>query len=183
MRVTLSCHPDTPCAALSGIEVQVKREGALLDLHYFAHGDVEAVRWAEAVAPERAERLWEASCFEVFVRAAGRAPYCEFNFAPSTQWAAYRFTEYRAGMEWLMGIPAPMATTRMTGKVRVHHVRLALDGARGLATDADWQLALSAVIEESDGRKSYWALRHPEGRPDFHHQTGFALSLPIVEDA
>ncbi len=41
------------------------------------------------------------------------------------------------------------------------------------------RLGLSAVIEETDGTKSYWALAHPaEGPPDFHHPDCFALTLP-----
>ncbi|HZF44227.1 MAG TPA: hypothetical protein VEZ48_12550 [Sphingomonadaceae bacterium] len=40
------------------------------------------------------------------------------------------------------------------------------------------RLALSAVIEESAGRKSYWALAHPPGAPDFHHPACFAAELP-----
>ena len=39
-------------------------------------------------------------------------------------------------------------------------------------------LAVSAVIEETDGTKSFWALRHPPGPPDFHHPDCFALTLP-----
>jgi len=30
-------------------------------------------------------------------------------------------------------------------------------------------LGLSAVLEETNGRKSYWALAHPPGKADFHH--------------
>jgi hypothetical protein len=33
------------------------------------------------------------------------------------------------------------------------------------------------VIEEGDGVLSYWALRHPAARPDFHHPEGFALEI------
>ena len=41
------------------------------------------------------------------------------------------------------------------------------------------RLGLSAVIEETDGTKSYWALRHPPGeKPDFHHPDCFAIELP-----
>ena len=43
------------------------------------------------------------------------------------------------------------------------------------------RIALSAVIEEVDGTKSYWALRHPPGAPDFHHPDCFALELPAPE--
>ena len=40
------------------------------------------------------------------------------------------------------------------------------------------RLGLSAVIEETSGRKSYWALAHPPGKADFHHSDCFALELP-----
>ena len=47
--------------------------------------------------------------------------------------------------------------------------------------DAPLRLGLSAVIEETDGTKSYWALAHPPGKPDFHHKDCFALTLPAPE--
>ena len=34
------------------------------------------------------------------------------------------------------------------------------------------RVSITAVIEEKGGRKSYWALAHPPGRPDFHHADG-----------
>ena len=46
---------------------------------------------------------------------------------------------------------------------------------------ADWQIGVSAVIEETDGPKSYWALAHPPGDPDFHHPDCFALEFPAAE--
>lgn len=42
-------------------------------------------------------------------------------------------------------------------------------------------LGLSAVIEEMGGTKSYWALAHPPGAPDFHHPTCFAATLPAPD--
>jgi hypothetical protein len=44
-------------------------------------------------------------------------------------------------------------------------------------------LALSAVIETLDGAKSYWALAHPPGKPDFHHADCFAIELPAASGA
>jgi hypothetical protein len=41
------------------------------------------------------------------------------------------------------------------------------------------RLALSAVVEDAEHRRSYWALAHPPGKPDFHHADGFALSLSL----
>jgi hypothetical protein len=38
-----------------------------------------------------------------------------------------------------------------------------------------WRLGLAAVLEETNGHKSYWALAHPPGKADFHHSDCFTL--------
>jgi hypothetical protein len=55
-----------------------------------------------------------------------------------------------------------------------------LDRLPGLSGYADWRLGLSAVIEETSGDRSYWALAHPPGKADFHHSDCFALRLPAA---
>jgi len=40
-------------------------------------------------------------------------------------------------------------------------------------------IAMAAVVEDEGGRLSYWALRHPPGKPDFHHPDSFALELAL----
>jgi hypothetical protein len=46
-----------------------------------------------------------------------------------------------------------------------------------------WQLNLSAILEEKDGSRSYWALAHPPGDPDFHDPDCFTLDLPPPDSA
>jgi hypothetical protein len=53
---------------------------------------------------------------------------------------------------------------------------VALDLPDGPA-DRAWRIGLTAVIEELNGDKSYWALAHAPGQPDFHHAAGFVLEL------
>ena len=57
--------------------------------------------------------------------------------------------------------------------------RLQLPAPNGNAGARDWtgRFGLAAVIEETNGRRSYWALAHPPGKPDFHHADGFALEV------
>ena len=43
-------------------------------------------------------------------------------------------------------------------------------------------LSFTAVIEDTDGRLSYWALAHAPGKPDFHHAHAFALELDEIRD-
>ena len=47
-----------------------------------------------------------------------------------------------------------------------------------LEADKRWELGLSAVLEEKDGTKSYWALAHPTEKPDFHAAGCFVARLP-----
>ena len=49
-----------------------------------------------------------------------------------------------------------------------------------IAVDAgqQWALGLSAVLEEKDGTKSYWALAHAADKPDFHDAGCFVARLP-----
>jgi len=128
----------------------------------------------------RADALWKHTCFEAFVAAAdtpGYTGYHEFNFSPSRAWAIYRFSAYRDGMSSAEIDPAPEISVRRSDEgLELESVvrlgRLAdLHGARHL------RIALAAVVEEESGRLSYWGLRHPPGKPDFHHPSGFALEL------
>jgi hypothetical protein len=126
-------------------------------------------------APARTDGLWNTTCFEAFVRGPGAAAYAELNLAPSGQWAAYAFDRPREGMREAEAA-APAIVWR--GADLTLETEFDLSRIDVLAPTGPWRLALTAVIEEASGAKSYWALAHPPGRPDFHHPDGFALDLP-----
>ena len=170
MDIALKLHPDYACDAVKAIHVSVARSGALVALRYVVTGTIADLLIAPAAQPERRDGLWQHSCFEVFARAPGDACYREFNFAPSGEWAAYRFAAYRSGMA-LEETPPPRIRTAAAPE------RFALEAEVALEP-GPLRLALSAVIEERGGRKSYWALAHPEGKADFHHPDSFAYELP-----
>lgn len=173
--VSLVRHPDTPCAAVRTIEVGVARGPDGLALHYTLTGTIAALRIPSAVAPRRADRLWEHTCFEAFVR-TDDTDYREFNVSPSGEWAAYGFDRYRERSGWMCPVDLRADVERADDRLQL----VVLLPAAALPADARGALALSAVIESADGSISYWALRHPAGRPDFHHLDGFALLLDAV---
>jgi hypothetical protein len=39
------------------------------------------------------------------------------------------------------------------------------------------RVGLTAVVESTDGRLTYWALAHPSPAPDFHHADGFVARV------
>lgn len=167
--------------AATGIDVEATcpRPGNLV-LRYVVTGNVADLRLPPMAAPAHTDELWQHTCFEAFVRASPGGAYYEFNFAPSTQWAAYRFDGYRSGMHVADEIGAPRIDVQSNGGSYELQASLALDGLPDLPGDAAWRLGLSAVIEEADGNISHWALAHPPGKADFHHSDCFALELPAA---
>jgi hypothetical protein len=118
--------------------------------------------------------LWAHACFEAFIAAAGCAAYHEFNFSPSGQWAGYVFSGYRERDPTAKPLPAPRLSWRQSASLLELEAGLP---AGALPLGGRLQLGFCAVIEAADGQLSYWALRHPAERPDFHHRLAFALEL------
>jgi hypothetical protein len=80
-----------------------------------------------------------------------------------------------ASIETMLNIPMP-ALPKVPAAPTQYALNAYLDDS-GLADAPFRELAISAVIEEADGTKSYWALTHPTGKPDFHASESFALTL------
>lgn len=176
MRAALRLHPDSHCEAVTGIDVDVVRApSGVLTLVYTVRGKINDLALPAPSLPMRTDELWKHTCFEAFIGASRGDAYYEFNFAPSTQWAAYRFDSYRTGMSVAYEIALPTAEIAKTGHALDLSVHLTVPNLPA----APWRLALSVVIEETDGNKSYWALAHAPGKPDFHHAAAFALELPL----
>ena len=172
MRYTLWLHPDSLCAAPTKIEADIARPhpGSLI-LSYVVSGRISDLLMPPVVAAARTDELWQHTCFEAFVRPSTGPGYYEFNFSPSTQWAAYQFSGYRSGMRVATEIGAPRIEVRSSAESYTLQASLELDPL------ASWRLSLSAVLEETNGRKSYWALAHPPGKADFHHSDCFTFEF------
>src|ERR1700722_3286440 len=178
MRQALRRHPDSRCASAARIDVDVVRPSAgSLVLSYVVHGDIGGLCLMPITAPARSDELWRHTCFEAFIGTDADAAYYEFNFAPSTQWAAYRFSGYRDGMRVATEMSAPRIEVRSTPERYTLQASLELSALPGLPREAGWRLGLAAVTEDTRAGMSYWALAHPPGKADFHHRDCFAYEL------
>jgi len=177
MQLNLVPHPATPPSEPFKVWVNVEHSAAFSATAttniWFGIG-APASRFVipEPVEPRRADDLWRTTCFEAFLRVPGAKSYREWNFAPSGEWAAYDFTAYREG--------------RTDPEVAAPYIRVednftwwAFGATISVDAKGAWEFGLSAVLEEKDGPKSYWALAHPAGdKPDFHDAACFAAHLP-----
>lgn len=173
----LTCHIDTVSTAVQTVHVEVETQpqGAL-HLSYKLTGDLMQIRIPAPQPPVAVDGLWEHTCFEVFVAVEGETGYHEFNFSPSGQWAAYAFSDYRVRNAWTISQAPVICFSQSNGRLLLEAVIADADLSQDIA-GKPLQLGLTAVIEANDGSRSYWALHHPEARPDFHHRGGFILTI------
>lgn len=160
------------------VGARVEREGAELDVSFVLEGDLSALAIPAPGATRPGERLWEHTCFEVFVAAGGTTAYHELNVAPSGAWQAHAFTRYREGGPLADDTTAPrIAVERDAARLTVA-VRVAIGRWSPAYATAGLRVGVAAVVEDTRGGLSYWAVLHPPGRPDFHHRDGFAVAVP-----
>ncbi len=177
-RTLLLGHPLTPTDAVCSLGVQVRAEKPdILVLEYSLDADMSRILVPPRGFGCRTDGLWKHTCFEVFVAPADSPGYHEFNFSPSLDWAIYRFNAYRNGMTAAESAESPQICVRR-GDYGLELQSAVCLGSLGELRDARrLRLAVAAVIEDNNGRLSYWGLRHPPGKPDFHHPNAFALEL------
>lgn len=174
--VDLAPHPSTPYAVPASCTVALTRaDNGDLRLCYTLRGPVAGLRVPTPRPPAAADGLWAHTCCEAFVGRPGSPAYREFNFSPSGEWAIYDFAAYRQRAAAATGLPAPRIVLQRAADALVLDVQVA---AAALPDGRPLALGLAAVVESADGTLSYWALRHPAERPDFHHRDAFALTLP-----
>jgi hypothetical protein len=184
--IPLLAHPHTPGEAVRRLAAQAEaaRPDSLRFL-YLLEAELEHIRIPAPVAEGgRADQLWAHTCFEAFVAFDESPHYLELNFSPSGQWAAYRFESYRQGMAPAALPAAPRIALRRNASGLELQAEVSLSGTPEApnssgksSADRRLRISLSAVVEDLEGRLSYWALRHPPGRPDFHHPCTVSLAL------
>jgi hypothetical protein len=157
------------------VKVHLRRlQDGTLAFTYMLKGDLARLQIPPSRPSARIDGLWRHTCFEAFISASGNSAYQEFNFSPSGEWAVYHFRGYRDSLPLEEGEMAPQIVTRRVENGLEFDARIRL---KPLLTIQSLRLGLSAVIEDDTGTLSYWALKHPPGKPDFHHPEAFALEV------
>jgi hypothetical protein len=176
--VALACHPSSPSNAVRSLSASARIGGAgKLAVRFVLDADMSQIVLPRTRTPDRADELWKHTCFEVFVALPDSEAYCELNFSPSGEWAMYGFVGYRRGMAPIEVRRQPRVALRPTPRGLVLEAVTYLEELPMPTPGSPLRAGAAAVIEEKDGRLTYWALTHPSALPDFHHRLGFALQV------
>jgi hypothetical protein len=187
---SLLAHPSVSSGGVQRVAARAEiLDPESLRFQYVLEADPLLVRIPSPIAEAgRTDGLWAHTCFEAFVGLPESPRYLELNFSPSGQWAAYRFESYRQGMAPALDT-APLLAVRRSAERLELRAEVQLGGSLssrasrpGAAGNPRVRIALATVVEDREGRLSYWALRHPPGRPDFHHPESFSLALELPDN-
>jgi hypothetical protein len=172
----LICHPANALRARLELSAEIElAAGPRVLLRYRLRGELEQVAIPARAPSQRADGLWRRTCFEAFIGSEGRAHYVELNVSPSMEWAAYAFAGPRIGMQPL---PLPQAPViEVVESASELHVTADVDLSGVGDAPWPWRAGLCAVIADRAGDLSYWAMRHPAAKPDFHDAAGFSWRL------
>lgn len=174
----LISHPNRPVPKDVSVSVSLVGLAGKLTLEYWVRAPKGWLKVPERLAAEDrkvTDGLWKHSCFEAFLgqntqTGQGSTAYHEINLSPSGNWAAYSFTSYRQGGEdWALFNPGILCEQDQE--------EFMLRATIPLNPESGPRLGLTAVLESSDGDKSYWALSHASDQPDFHQSSTFLVTL------
>ncbi len=153
------------------------RRPSLLRMEFQLTGELSAIAIPfRAAQPKRRDKLWEATCFELFFTTAETSAYHEINLSPAGHWNLYRFEAYRQGMReesidcLRLGI-LPNSDSLM--------IRMEIDLTPLCIENKVLHVGPCAILlSQEEQTPSYWATAHPGPRPDFHDQSAWLSCNP-----
>ena len=171
-------HPTSSCEAIRriGVAIDLSENPPDWRIRFRIEGKTSQLRLPLPVSARRNDGLWQHTCFEAFLQADASDSYYEFNFAPSGEWAAYRFSGRRTGPS-SPEMPAPSVTFERSEGCCELIADIPIPALPELAKASVVRAGLSAVVESEDGSLSWWALAHANDKPDFHDPSTFALCV------
>lgn len=154
LRVTTTVHLNQKSIALS----------------FLIKGELEGYSFPPEAKQRRANELWKATCFELFLANSKHEAYYELNFSSSFSWNFYRLSAYRAELEEMALLSSPkIEIMRKEDEVQVFF-ELALEA--GFLAQFDLY-NVAVVLLKKENERGFWSLKEMREAPDFHCRENF----------
>ena len=186
MKFTLT--PFRPSELADQINGEIKLTGDRLSCRFVISPCSASIKWptpSNKVSPktesDRHHKLWQHTCFEVFLGLPGGPEYIELNIASNGKWQCYQFDEVREGMR----ISEMLTLVGSELKLNKNDAYFDFTLAHSFPIDAATQIktGISVVIEtqSTDNPEAtefhYYALAHLGPLPDFHRRDAHIIQL------
>ncbi len=163
------------------IQATLRNQLPLLHFSFELSGDLShlSLDSPEPGTAHFSDRLWQRSCFELFIKSPENSEYWEWNFSPSLNWGFFKLSDYREGLS----LDLRDAGIQHLEVFRSRPDRLQISGTLlpNFSAQLSWLRAnrqpllvnISTVLLDKNEKLHYFALSHPREKPDFHDPRAF----------
>lgn len=132
--------------------------------------------------PQRTIGLWNATCFELFLKNRGANEYVEFNFSPTHDWNCFKFQNQNDELkEWIQVKKVEITSFRDANLYQLKAVFLKSQLPSNFQNVERLLFSTTTVLKHSDDSLSYWAIKHTDNRPNFHHPESFTELVSTIK--
>jgi hypothetical protein len=155
------------------VEASITYTAPELIVDYYLHDPKSLVLMPEKIAGQskRRDDLFKTTCFELFLKEKNSSKYTEFNFSPTGDWNIYQFSGYRERSNDLANSLNHIKPPKIDCKLP--QVKVTLELNLDLPSLFDYEISLTAVLEDKCSNLSFWAINHKGPSPDFHLPESF----------
>ena len=141
-----------------------------ISLHFKISGAVKKYQIPLKENLKRANNLWKATCFELFLANSKTQSYYEINISPTLHWNIYRLETYRAEPKELISSSKPIIEIKEDEKS--YEIDFELECKELDLVEFD-QYNLAVILLNKQNEREFWAVNPVGERPDFHDRGGF----------
>ncbi len=141
-----------------------------LQLNYQISGNLENLILAQINQKiKRADKLWQNTCFEAFLKLKDSPEYIELNLSPFSAYNAYLFTGYRQGMQEIKIADINMDSAMLKNQ---YSFNAEIKFAESYFFES---FSMTAILKLQSTKTTHWAITHASKKADFHLPDSFIL--------
>ena len=142
--------------------------GKKLTLTFTVKGSLKNYIFTKEQLIQRANELWKATCFELFLADSKNEGYYELNLSPSLAWNFYYLKHYRADEEEVLLASEP--TIQIVEDTNFYSIEFTLENFNFEIFDS---CNLTAILLTKKDKRTFWSLKEMADTPDFHNRDYF----------
>ena len=147
-------------------------------LHFRISGALKNYQFPQKDILKRANELWKATCFELFLANSKIQSYYEINISSMLHWNVYSLKKYRAEPKEFIIFSKPFIEIREGDQS--YKIDFELECKELYLAEFD-QYNLAVILLNMENKREFWTLNPVGESPDFHNRDGFIFCENIIK--
>ena len=139
-----------------------------VELSFIIKGALAEYIFSKKVEHKRANELWKATCFELFLANSKKEVYYELNFSSSLAWNFYYLESYRADVVEVTNVFSPQIEVHTTNNSFKTSIELEFENIE------EFDLCnVACIVLNKNKERTFWSMKHQNSVADFHDRENF----------